>query len=331
MSLIKVWAHEPVKRDLMTCLALGKLPNSLLFSGPDELGMKKMALFLAQALNCLKRQDEACGECSSCRSIFQENFPDVILLASKENKMGIGIDEIREIRQLAFMRPMVGRHRIFIFEEAEKMSLEALNALLKILEEPPSYTYFILITTNADSLPATIRSRCQSFNFKAIDLETITARLISLGYEPIRARTVACLAQGSLEKALSLDWEKILSKRHQAWQAFRLFLKEDSTFLTKLLASSRGAEFKSDLEEMVNFFITFFRDLLLLKEKGPETLLINPDLKEEMQIMVHQLSQEFLLKGIELGQQILGGLDRNLNPRLLWLYFYAQMRSRDHA
>lgn len=331
MSLIKIWAHEQIKKDLLALFVGGKLPNSLLFSGQDDLGMRKMALWLAQVLNCLGHQAEACGECASCRSIFQENFPDVLMLSSKDRKLSIGIDEIREIRQLAFMRPMVGRYRVFILEEAEKMSLEAANALLKILEEPPHHVYFILLTSNIDLIPATIRSRCRIFIFKHLDLKTIEAQLIARGYVPSQARLVAGLAQGSLDKALSLDWEKILSRRSQAWQYFRLILEENSLFLTKLTAASRGPDFKRDFEEMMNLFILFFRDLLLLKENGPEELLFNPDLREEMRNLASKTTKEFCLKGIELSQQILTGLEKNLNPRLIGLYFYAQMRSYRHA
>lgn len=333
MFLIKVWAHEQIKKELLTLFASDKLPNSLLFSGQDELGMRKMALWLAQVLNCLAHQAEACGECSSCRSIFQENFPDVLWLGSKDKKtnISIGIDEIREIRQLAFMRPMAGRYRVFILEEAERMSIEAANALLKILEEPPIYAYFILLTSNIDLIPATIRSRCRSFIFKPVDLKMIEDQLVARGYEPARARLLAGLAQGSLEKALSFDWEKILSRRSQAWQYFHLIVEESSLFLTKLVASSRAPDFKRDFEEMMNLFMLFFRDLLLLKENGPPELLFNPDLGEEMKILALKTSRDFCLKGIELSQQILTGLERNLNPRLLGLYFYAQMWSYNHA
>ncbi len=269
MPLAEIYVHDEVKEVLLASLATRKLPNSLLFCGQDELGMRKTALVLAQALNCMRMQNDACGECSSCRAVIKNNFPDVIVIALKEddNRKSLGIDFVREIRPLALMKPMVGRCRVFIIEGADRMSIEAANALLKILEEPPFYTYFILITTNPDLIPATIRSRCRPFIFKAIDPEIIGDRLISLGYEPGKARLVALLAQGSLEKALTTDWEKIISKRQKAWQFFHLLITEASLFLTKILASSRSPDFRSDLEAMMRHFLTFFAIFCCLKKK----------------------------------------------------------------
>lgn len=333
MPLAEIGVHDEVKKALLASLASGKLPNSLLFCGQDELGMKKTALVLAQALNCLRMENDACGECSSCRAIIRNNFPDVILLALKEddNRKSLGIDLVREIRPLALMRPMVGRSRVFIIEGADKMSIEAANALLKILEEPPFSTYFILMTTNPDLIPATIRSRCRPFIFKTINQEIIESKLISLGYKPEAAKLLAVLAQGSLEKALTMDWEKIISSRQKAWQLFHLLITEDNSFLTKILASSRSSDFKRDLEAMMRHFLTFFRDLLLLEEKGEDDLLLNPDLADQMRALKPQMTLELCLRGIELSQEILSGLERNLNAKLLGLYFYAQMRRTNHA
>lgn len=333
MPLAEICVHDEVKKALLASLAKGKLPNSLIFYGQDELGMKKTATVLAQALNCLRIKNDACGECSSCRAITKGNFPDVIILALKEdnNKKSLGIDFVREIRPLALMKPMVGRSRVFIIEEADRMSIEAANALLKILEEPPFFTYFILITTNPDLIPATIRSRCRPFIFKAINPEIIEKRLISLGREPGEAKLLAALAQGSLEKALTMDWEKIISDRQKAWQFFYSLITEDNSFLTEILASSRSPDFKRDLEAMMRHFLTFFRDLLLLEEKGEENLLLNPDLTAQMKALRSHLTQELCLRGIELSQEILSGLERNLNAKLLGLYFYSQIRRADNA
>ncbi len=330
MPLSEIYIHGEVKKALLASLAMGKLANSLLFFGQDELGMKKTALVLSQALNCERMENDACGECSSCRAIIKNNFPDVIILGLKEDddRKTLGIDFVREVRPLALMKPMVGKNRVFIFEEAERMSIEAANALLKILEEPPFYTYFILITTNPDLIPATIRSRCRPFIFKAINPEIIVGELISKGYEPGKARLMALLAQGSLERALTMDWERIITQRQKAWQFFQSMITEDNFFLIDPLTSSKSLDFKRDLEMIMRHFLTFFRDLLLLEENGDENLLLNPDLTDEMKGLKLQVTPEFCLKGIELSQEILSGLERNLNAKLLGLYFYVQMRRK---
>jgi DNA polymerase-3 subunit delta' len=330
MPLADVYAHEEVKKALLTCLASGRLPNSLLFYGQDEPGMKKTALVLAQALNCLRLKNDACGACASCRAISHGNFPDVITLTLKEGSV-LKVGSLDDLRPLAIRKPMMGRNRVFIIEEAEDMSLKAANSLLKTLEEPSPFSYFILISSQPDLIPATIRSRCRSFGFKPISREIIEDKLMALGYEPKQARLISILAEGSLERALTEDWEKIMSNRQQAWQYFYFLMTEGNSFLTRMLAASRNPDFKKDFEEIMRHFLTFFRDLLLLKEKGKEELLFNPDLADGMKTLSSAITSQLCLRGIELAEEVLSGLDRNLNARLLVLYFYTQLRREQNG
>jgi len=328
------YGQETVKKTLQQGLRSGTLPNSLLFVGPDEIGMEKMARLLAQALNCLGSSDDPCGRCSPCQALAKGNFPDVleIGLDKEAGKKSAGIDEIREIRELALLRPMTGRHRVFIIENAERISLEAANALLKILEEPPAHAYFILITKNPELLPATIQSRCRLISFKPLNPEEIERALLSSGMPAERARLAAILAEGSLDRALSLDWEQVMAERQLAWHYFsQLVTAAEASGFFKILSSSRQEIIRRDLASLFRFFLTFWRDLLLLQEKGDEDRLLNPDLKEDLKKLSVELTSEACLQGIDLAEEVLSGLERNLNPKLLTAYFYAQVRRKENG
>ncbi len=328
MPFTDLYGQEGVKKSLQQSLRWKKLPPSLLFFGTDGEGMRRAAVILAQALNCLEARDDACGHCSSCQAIAKGNFPDVIEVGgeSKKNKKSIGVEETRELRQLAMMRPMVGRCRVFLINEAETMTVEAANSLLKTLEEPPVFSYFILITRNLDLILPTIQSRCRLFYFPPLSPQEIEKALLANGMVPEKARLTALLAGGSLERALSLDWEKISDERRRAWDFFRQLNFERSTGFAEMMGSVRTERQKRDLEAILRLFLTFYRDLLLLKQGGEESLLLNVDLTPELKELSSRISTELCLAGVELTEETLNGIQRNLNPRLLAVYFSARLR-----
>lgn len=328
MPFADLYGQDAVKKSLQQSLRLKKLPPSLLFSGSDGEGMRQAALILAQALNCFEAQDDACGRCSACQAIAKGNFPDVIEVGGekKKNKKSIGVEETRELRQLAMMRPMVGRCRVFLINEAEMMTMEAANSLLKILEEPPGFSYFILITTNLDLILPTIQSRCRLFYFSPLSPQEIEKALLANGVAPERAKLTALLAEGSIERAFSLDWDKIMEQRRRAWEFFCQLNFERATGFTEMMGSLRTERQKKELEATLRLFLTFYRDLLLLKQKGEESLLLNVDLTADLKELSSRISPAFCLKGVELTEETLTGLQRNLNPRLLAVYFSAQLR-----
>lgn len=328
MPFADLYGQDAVKKSLQQSLRFKKLPPSLLFSGSDGEGMRQAALILAQALNCFEAKDDACGRCSACQAIAKGNFPDVVEVGGekKKNKKSVGVEETRELRQLAMMRPMVGRCRIFLINEAETMTMEAANSLLKILEEPPGFSYFILITTNLDLILPTIQSRCRLFYFSPLSPQEIEKALLANGVAPERAKLTALLAEGSIERAFSLDWDKIMEQRRRAWDFFRQLNFERATGFTETMGSLRTERQKKELEATLRLFLTFFRDLLLLKQKGEESLLLNVDLTADLKELSSRISTAFCLKGVELTEETLTGLQRNLNPRLLAVYFSAQLR-----
>ena len=193
MAFRDIAGNSRVKKILRTALQKRRLPNSLLFSGPAGVGKTAMAVTVAKALNCLTHEDDSCDACVSCRAIGeafkdpekQGLAPDVMFVAIKESKKKIAIDQIRLLKQMAYLRPMSARIRVFIVRGADAMSEEASNSILKILEEPPAASTLILVTEKPHLILPTIRSRCRTFEFSFVAREEIVRASCCPGGSPI--------------------------------------------------------------------------------------------------------------------------------------------------
>ncbi|HZT72134.1 MAG TPA: DNA polymerase III subunit gamma/tau [Terriglobales bacterium] len=206
----EVIGQEAVVRTLENALAAGRVGHGFIFSGHRGIGKTTVARILAKAMNCRRAPGPTptpCGECESCREIREGNSVDVIEIDAASNR---GIDEIRALRESVRYRPARDRYKFYILDEAHQLTDDAFNALLKTLEEPPEWAIFVLATTEPEALPATIRSRCQHFAFRAVSYARIVERLRQICQaEGIAAEDealglIAAAGEGSLRDALSL-------------------------------------------------------------------------------------------------------------------------------
>ena len=200
--------QEVVVRSLRNALSSGQVAHAYLFSGLRGVGKTTVARLLAKALNCEKGPTaDPCGVCETCVEIAGGSALDVLEMDAASNR---GIDDVRELREVARVLPVRDRYRVFIIDEAHQLTDAAFNALLKILEEPPAHVVFVLASTEKDKFPATILSRCQQLDFRPIASEVIVARLVKIAAEegftlsPGAAHIIARATEGSLRDALSL-------------------------------------------------------------------------------------------------------------------------------
>lgn len=186
-------------------LSQGRIPNALLFWGPGGVGKALAALELAKALNCKERPDDACDDCLPCRKVIHRNHPDVNTITPKAKSRTISVDDITDVNEICSLRPFESQWRTVIFHDAERMNPPAQNHFLKMLEEPPGRTLFILISEFPRELLPTIRSRCQLVRFRSLRPETVLELLRrERDLPPDQAEAIAALSQGRMDRALDL-------------------------------------------------------------------------------------------------------------------------------
>jgi DNA polymerase III delta' subunit len=323
VSFNNIIGNSRVKNILKKGLKKERIPNSLLFSGPDGVGKKKTALVLAKAMNCLSMSDDSCEECANCRAINNNNFPDVLILAPKKDV--IKIDEIRMLKQIAYLRPMVGKRRVFIVQEAEKMTEPASNSFLKILEEPPLFSHIFLTSRNPYLILSTLRSRCQILTFSQISRKDIQEELINNGYDEYKAGLISLLVKGNLEQAVKLKWEDVQPKRQRAWELFQALTGgKNAAGMFKNLFSS-GKEFRKELEQILEILITLMRDLLLIKSSRGQGLLLNPDYADKIGETAGVLSVEKSMAYLKLLESIHYSLQKRVNVNLLVSSLFSEI------
>ena len=280
-----VKGQDHIVTTLKNQIQADRIGHAYLFCGTRGTGKTSIAKLFAKTVNCEHPiEGSPCGECASCRSIAAGASMNVIEIDAASNN---GVDNIREIVDEVSYSPAEGKYKVYIIDEVHMLSIGAFNALLKTLEEPPSYVIFILATTEVHKIPITILSRCQRYDFKRISIETITARMQELmeaegvQVEEKALRYVAKTADGSMRDALSLldqciafhfgkelTYDKVLDvlgavDTEVFSRLFRQVLKRNVLGCINLLEEiiMQGRE----LTQFVSDFSWYLRNLLLVK------------------------------------------------------------------
>lgn len=306
--------QEHVTSTLSNELKEGKISHAYLFNGSRGTGKTTCARILAKAVNCLNSKDgNPCNECEMCRGIDNGSILDVIEIDAASNR---GVDNIRDLTDEANFTPANARYRVYIIDEVHMLTIEAFNALLKTLEEPPEHVKFILATTEVHKLPPTILSRCQRFDFRRIPVEDIVKRLKfvcdseGLTIDDSAAALVASIADGALRDALSLldqcasrskniTAEVVESAAGMAGKSYLYDLADalnshDTATVFKMIDDLHNAS--CDMERLCSELISHFRNLMVVKTvKKAEGLIVCT--QEELKKISEQ-SQKFTLENI---------------------------------
>jgi DNA polymerase-3 subunit delta' len=286
------WAVELLRRALLS----GRAGHAYLISGPSAVGKATLAGRLAQTLNCESGGADPCGACRTCRRIEKGSFPDVRIggLAaqtamqkpSESVKARLGIDAIREWQADIALRPYEGRRRVFILHDAETLTEQAANALLKTLEEPPPYATLILVAHGAGDLLPTITSRCHTLKLRPLPRAQVAQALVERwGVAPADAATVAAWSGGRMGWAVTVAQSPdLLQARAEQLDALVELpsrpLAERLKWAESAGKSYKGGE-KDSLFELLDLWQIWWRDVLLLAS-GADEGLINIDRREEL-------------------------------------------------
>ena len=287
---------------------LGQVAHAYLFTGGRGVGKTSVARILAKAVNCQKLKDgEPCDGCTICQQIREGNFLDLVEIDAASNT---GVDNIRELIEHVKFSPSIGKFKVFIIDEVHMLSKGAFNALLKTLEEPPKHTIFILATTEINKVPATIISRTQRFDFKAltsVDIEKHLHKVLKLEkvkLEPEIVQLVAQNSQGSVRDAFSL-LDKVLTLGGKATleDCQQLLGVTDITICEELLALIVKAQvakipafLDSLMEKGLDFsiltkdFLEYLRKVLIFKISGNQVDLTEPSHRQKIQEFAESLS-----------------------------------------
>ncbi|HJU06018.1 MAG TPA: DNA polymerase III subunit delta' [Nitrospiraceae bacterium] len=293
MPFADVIGHESPKALLKASIRHDRVAHAYLFHGEDHIGKRLTAMRFAQALNCEMdlggNGPDACGVCRSCRQIDAQTHPDFMLIEPDREQANpqIKIEQIREIEQQIIYRPLIGRFKIFLFDEADRMTLGAANALLKTLEEPPAHSVFALISANPPALPATIRSRCQCVRFTAPAHTQVEAALIlRRDMPPADARLLTMMTQARIGEALTGDIKAIRATQTE----FRTLLSPSSLqSVTTLMATADTLHKAGRISEALEWTMLWLRDVLLLRVGADAALMLNHEHQAELRTIAQDV------------------------------------------
>jgi len=335
-SFADVVNQEHVKTTLENAIAQNRIAHGYIFSGQRGTGKTTVARILARCLNCVSGPtNRPCGVCASCTEIAAGGSVDVIEIDAASNR---GINEMRELRENVRYQPARDRYKVFIIDEAHQITNEAFNALLKTIEEPPAWAVFMLCTTEAHKIPATIASRCQHFSFRAVEFDALVARLQWIcEREGIQAdaEALSVLAQageGSVRDSLSA-LDQAIACCGDALQAGEVrallgaFSLDALDGVSEALAEGAGArmldvvsELERNGQNLQHFsreLARYFRNLLVAKIAGGSTRLIAASEGERHRLaaVAARFSEEDLTRYLQLALDLFRDLQFSLQPR----------------
>ncbi len=319
---------------LRTAVRGGRVAHAYLFAGPAGVGRREVALAFGQLLNCERPTEDACGECKSCRLIATGQHPDVrmidiargqVLDPEDTTKTAVGIKQVLALRHEVVYPPYQGRWKVYIVVDAETMTTEAANSLLKVLEEPPPQVVIVLIAESATALLPTVVSRCQLLRFSVIPTAAIEQALIERFARPQgQARFLAALAGGRV--GFAVTWATsgdALQLRESVLDLLERVAHADP--LERLDAAEALAKEKETLPEALEIALFWYRDLLVWQETGDESLLINVDRKKAIAAQAPGIPSTVLSQWIDAVEDAKDALRRNVHPRLALETLFLQL------
>lgn len=305
--------QDRVKEFLKGSIEKAKVSHSYIFSGPQGTQKEEMAKSLAEILFC-EGKIKPCEKCVPCNKLKENNHPDFIEIFP--DGAHVKIKQIRRLRKDITIKPYESSHKVYLIYGADTMRSEAQNALLKTLEEPPSYGIIILLAENIQNLLPTIISRSQNLKFNPVDVKSIEKHLVEKeGIEENRAKEIAIASNGRIKIALDLlKQEDLFQEKQELIKYLLQIIKGDvhSVFMAAKWLIKR----KDSLDQWYEFLIIWFRDIILFRELGENPLIFHREYKDEIKNFLYYLSDIQLHAIIEEIYKSQDNLRANVNVQL---------------
>lgn len=304
--------QEQLKEHLQNAISMNKVSHAYIINGERSSGKEFIAKVFAAALQCEKGGTEPCGECHSCKQALSGNQPDIIFV-SHDKPNTIGVEDIRtQINNDIAIKPYSSPRKVYIMNEGEKMTVQAQNALLKTLEEPPEYAVILILTANVDSLLPTVLSRCVVLNMKPVSDQKVKKFLMEeLGIPDYKANICVAFARGNIGKAKMLATSEEFEK-----------VKEEAVTLVKYIndmeisevvkAIKKISEYKFDVTDYLDILSVWYRDVLLFKATKDANSLI---FRDELQY-IRKVADRSTYEGIEIIVKALQQAKRRLEANV---------------
>ena len=320
MSFAKLVGNQRNKEILQRLLKNGRVNSTLIFAGPDGVGKRQFALAFAKAVNCQKAPagayaSDGCDECSVCRRINAGGYGDVTVV--RPDGQFIKIAQTREMAEEVYFHPREGRQRFFIIDEADRLREEAANSLLKTLEEPPSTSTIILLTSRPDALLSTIRSRAQRLNFASLSVDEMEKYLAD-NYPRPAADTalLARVTEGRIGQATAFDLSVYRQERRTLIELLELLASGDNSYRLLKAAEYLGKKAREDFERELALISSLLRDLFMLAAGRGADSIVNIDSVDSLAPLAQKVGLRRLMSWVEKFDQLRARLRININRQI---------------
>ena len=333
-----VVGQEHIIKTLKNQIENGNVGHAYLFCGTRGTGKTSTAKIFARAVNCIDSvNEEPCNECEVCKDILNDNIMDVIEIDAASNN---SVDDVREIRENVKYTPAKCKYKVYIIDEVHMLSQGAFNALLKTLEEPPSYVIFILATTEPHKIPATILSRCQRFDFKRVTVQDMSSRMkeicedVNIEVDERALNLIARNSQGALRDALSIldqcmsfSDDKIEYKDvvdllgtvniEQLFEMAEYVIKEDTKKCLEIL--NEFVIWGKDIKNLIDDLIDHFRNLMICKVSTEldEIISLPEETIEQLKAQSSLIETNDIIRILNILSETQDNIKSSSNPRVL--------------
>jgi DNA polymerase-3 subunit delta' len=314
--------HEWAVNMLRKHIASAKVRHAYLFTGPDAVGKRTLALRFAQALNCenVDERGDHCWECRACRLTHDRVYPDLHIVEAEQIGGVLKVDQIRQLLRQLSLAPYEGRWRVGLFLRFHEANDSAANALLKTLEEPAPKVVLLLTARSAEALLPTIVSRCEVIPLRTLSSIELARALQERGENAEQAELLAGLSSGRPGRALQVAQEpKILEKRQEIIDKFLTLLKmnraERFAYAAEMTRAREPAKRRENAAEVLEVWLSLWRDTMIFAYKA-EAAAQNPDRKQDLERLTAKLGSEKVTASLRSIERTLNAIQQYANVRL---------------